>query len=168
MAKKSFFERLVGATEKSGEKFFEELPSIPKSKPIKKSQKRDIEKTKIEQSIEEWSSDEEGQLMIDVYRTDSDMVIKSAIAGIKSEDIDISISNNTVTIKGRRRKNESIPPENYDLQEIYWGPFSRSVILPTDIDAEKIKASLKDGILTIRFPKLEKTKTKTIKVREVE
>ena len=117
---------------------------------------------------EKWPPEEEGQLTIDVYQTENDIVIKSTIAGVKSEDIDVTITNDMITIKGLRRQDESMPQENYYYQELYWGPFSRSVILPIDVDTDKVKASMKNGILTIKLPKVEKAKTKTIRVREVE
>jgi len=69
-----------------------------------------------------------------------------------------------VTIRGKREKDEEIKAEDYYYQECYWGPFSRSVILPVDVEAENAEASLKNGILTIRLPKIEKVKTKKIKV----
>ena len=107
-------------------------------------------------------------MTIDVYQTEDNIIIKSTIAGVKSEDIDVAITNEMITIKGIRRKDESVPQENYYYQELYWGPFSRSVILPVDVDTTKIKASMKDGVLTIELPKAEKLKTKTITVKEIE
>lgn len=177
MAKKSFFERLTGATKEelfkeTSEEKINSLKKINLEKPqeTKKADKTTKEQMKSEQPTqkEEWSPNEEGQLQIDVYQTDNDVVIKSTIAGTKSEDVDVTITNDMITIKGVRRKDESIPQENYYYQELYWGPFSRSVILPIDIDTDKAKASIKDGILTIKLPKAEKVKTKTITVREIE
>ena len=107
----------------------------------------------------------EGQLTIDVYQTENDIVIKSTIAGVKPEDLDVSINNDMITIRGERKKEEDVTEENYYYQECYWGNFSRSVILPVDVLAEKIEASMKNGILTIRLPKADTTKTKKIQVR---
>ncbi len=107
----------------------------------------------------------EGQLTIDVYQTENDIVIKSTIAGVQPEDLDIEITKDMVTIRGQRQKDEEITQENYYYQECYWGAFSRSVILPTDVDADKAEATLKNGILTLRLPKLEKTRTKKLRVR---
>lgn len=112
------------------------------------------------------SSDEsEGQLTIDVYQTDNDIVIKSTIAGVKPEDLDVTINNDMVSIRGERRNEEIVTEENYYYQECYWGSFSRSVILPVDVLSEKSEASMKNGILTIRLPKADNTKTKKIQVR---
>jgi len=112
----------------------------------------------------EWLPESEGQLTIDVYQTPNHIIIKSTIAGVNPEDIDITITNDMVTIRGKREKDEEIKAEDYYYQECYWGPFSRSVILPVDVEAENAEASLKNGILTIRLPKIEKVKTKKIKV----
>lgn len=112
-----------------------------------------------------WGNDAEGQLTIDVYQTEDAIVIKSTIAGVKPEDLDVSISNDMVTIKGERKNEEEISGENYYYQECYWGQFSRSVVLPVDVIADKIEASLKNGILTIRLPKADATRAKKIQVR---
>ncbi len=110
-------------------------------------------------------SESEGQLTIDVYQTDDDIVIKSTIAGVKPEDLDVNINNDMVTIRGERKQEEEVDQENYYYQECYWGPFSRSVILPVEIVAEKAEATMKNGILTIRLPKADTTKTRKIQVR---
>ena len=111
------------------------------------------------------ADDNEGQLTIDVYQTESDVVIKSTIAGVKPEDLDVAINNDMVTIKGERSSEEEINEENYYYQECYWGGFSRSVVLPVDVISEKAEASLKNGILTIRLPKASSNKAKKIQVR---
>ena len=108
--------------------------------------------------------DEEGQLTVDVYQTDEEIVIKSTIAGVTVDDIDISITNDMVTIKGKRKPDEIIDQSDYYYQELYWGPFSRSVILPEDIDVEKASASMKNGILTLRLPKLARSRMKKVKI----
>jgi HSP20 family protein len=109
--------------------------------------------------------DSEGQLTIDVYQTDDDVVIKSTIAGVKPEDLDVNINNDMVTIRGERKQDEEVDGENYYYQECYWGQFSRSVILPVEIITEKAEATMKNGILTIRLPKADVTKTRKIQVR---
>jgi HSP20 family protein len=104
-------------------------------------------------------------LTIDVYQTENDIVIKSTIAGVKPEDLDVSINNDMITIRGERKNEESVSEENYYYQECYWGQFSRSVILPVDVLADKAEASMKNGIFTLRLPKADTTKTKKIQVR---
>jgi len=120
------------------------------------------------QPVEEesnWVADQEGQLTIDVYQTDSDIVIKSTIAGVKPEDLDIQINNDMVTIRGERRKEDEVRDEDYYYQECYWGAFSRSIILPVDVEANKSEAIMKNGVLTIRLPKAETAKARKIQVR---
>ncbi len=118
-----------------------------------------------DQREEDWMSDYEGALNIDMYQTKDNVIIKSTIAGVRPEDIDITVANDMVTIKGERVKEEKIAQDDYFYQECYWGGFSRSVIVPVDIDSESIEADYKDGILTIIIPKAAKAKTKKVKVK---
>jgi len=106
----------------------------------------------------------EGSLTVDVFRDEGDIVVQSTIAGATAQDIDISILNDMVTIKGSRAPEAKIKSKDYYYQELYWGPFSRSIILPEEVDADSAKASMKNGILTIRLPTLEKSKTKKLKI----
>src|SRR3989344_2564233 len=109
-------------------------------------------------------SGNEGHLTIDVFRTEDEVVVQSTIAGAERDDIDINVTQDMVTIKGRRDQKERIKPSDYDHQELYWGAFSRAVILPEDIDPEGAKADYKNGILTIRLPKLSATRTKKVRI----
>lgn len=109
----------------------------------------------------------EGQLAIDVYQTEKELVIISAIAGIKSEEIDITVEGDLVTIRGKREK-PFMEEEDYFTQECYWGPFSREIILPTEVDPERTKASMKSGILTIRIPKIIKDQRTVIRIKDSE
>lgn len=117
---------------------------------------------------EAWPVDqyEEGQLSIDVYQTPEHLVVKSTIAGVKPEDIDISINNDMLTIRGRREMDETVRDQDYLYRECYWGSFSRSIILPIEIKAEKIEAFLENGVLTVMLPKAKTSKQISIKVRE--
>jgi HSP20 family protein len=119
----------------------------------------------VSQKDEEWMNDYEGALNIDMYQTKDNVIIKSTIAGVRPDDIDITVANDMVTIKGSRSREEKITQDDYFYQECYWGSFSRSVIVPVDIDSEEIEADLKDGILTIIIPKAAKAKTKKVKVK---
>ena len=118
-----------------------------------------------QEETQEQTIESEGQLTIDVYQTDDDIVIKSTIAGVKPEDLDVNINNDMVTIRGERKQDEDIDPENYYYQECYRGPSSRSVILPVEIIADKAEATMKNGILTLRLPKADTTKSRKIQVR---
>lgn len=129
------------------------------------AEQADVPEVSLKQTNDQWMSDYEGQLNIDMYQTKDNVIIKSTIAGVRPEDIDITVANDMVTVKGSRRKEEAVAQEDYFYQECYWGSFSRSVIVPVDIDSEHIEADLKDGILTIIVPKAAKAKTKKVKVR---
>lgn len=109
---------------------------------------------------------EEGQLSIDVYQTPKDIVVKSTIAGVKPEDIDISINNDMLTIRGKRESLEEIDEESFLFRECYWGSFSRSIILPVEVKANKIKAILENGVLTVTIPKAKISKQVSVKVEE--
>lgn len=110
---------------------------------------------------------EEGQLAVDVYQTKDNVVIKAPIAGVRAEDIEISIADDVITLRGERVEEREVDREHYYVQECYWGSFSRSVILPTSTQADKALANLKDGVLTISIPKVVSDKVKKIKVTPV-
>ena len=110
------------------------------------------------------SYDEEGQLAVDVYQTVDDVVIKAPVAGVSLDDIDITIADGVLTIRGHRQKEDEIMKEDFYLAECYWGHFSRSIVLPKDLQTEKIKAYFKNGILKITIPKEERIKIKTIPI----
>lgn len=107
----------------------------------------------------------EGQLTIDVYQTDDDIIIESTVAGVEPDDLDIDISSESVTIRGERRRSNEVSEENYLYQECYWGKFSRSIILPQEIDPDKAKAEFKNGVLRVRLPKIAKGKMRKLKVK---
>lgn len=108
--------------------------------------------------------EEEGQLAIDVYQDDDTVFIKSIIGGVRPEDLDLTVKNDMVTIKGSRSNSMEIASNDYYYQECFWGSFSRSVILPCDIKVDEVEASMKNGILTIKMPKAEKYSTTKIRV----
>lgn len=100
---------------------------------------------------------EEGHLTVDVFKDGSDVIIQSTIAGADPKDIDISITSDMVTIRGQRHNEHKTRSGDYFHQELYWGSFSRSIILPADVDPDKSKASFKNGILSIRMPLVDKS-----------
>jgi HSP20 family protein len=117
---------------------------------------------KEEPSIDEWlkSEDEEseGQLAVDVFHDDKRIIIKSTIAGAKPEDLKISLHNDLLMIKGRRDVGEEIAEENFLFRECYWGPFSRSIILPAAVDNKRVEAEIENGVLTITLYKSDVNK----------
>jgi len=138
---------------------------------IDNNENKKSDEDKKDKSNEEWindkeSSKEEGQLTIDVYQTKDLIIIKSIIGGVRPENLDISITVDMITIKGTRINPDEIKPDDYYYQECFWGCFSRSIILPCDVKAEKVEATMKNGILTVKLPKIEKDSSMKIKVKE--
>ena len=121
--------------------------------------------SQLEDHLANFESDE-GQLSIDVYQQGSNLVIKSTIAGAKPEDIDITLAGDVLTIKGKREMDEYIDYNDYLYRECYWGKFSRTIILPFEIDESKVDVNLDKGVLTITLPKLEKRPGHKIMVME--
>ncbi len=124
-------------------------------------------KTSEETQDEPWIDEnyEEGQLSVDVFQTKEAIVIKSTIAGVKPEDIDISINNDMVTIRGKREFEHQVNEDDYFYQECYWGGFSRSIILPVEIKADRVEASLKNGVLTVTLPKVATNNAKSFSIK---
>lgn len=115
---------------------------------------------------DEWDEEESvpGQLAVDVYETKEKLVVKARTAGVNKHDLDVSISDNTLTIRGTLSAGNEDDVENYFLQECYWGEFSRSIALPVPVKEEEIEAVLKDGVLTISFGKVKQDTVKKIQI----
>jgi HSP20 family protein len=115
---------------------------------------------------EHWMNhvEDEGQLAVDVYQTDDAIVLVAPIAGVAEANLEVAITDEIISIRGTRSQNDQIPPDNYFVQECYWGSFSRSYVLPVAVDPDAALASLRDGILTIRIPRVEKSKTRVLKI----
>jgi len=165
----TFFEKLKKGMEAEEAPELEEVPVMKKPR-VKKTARIKVKKETpvIEPShkgfVLQNLAGPEGQLAIDVYQTDREMVIRAAIAGVKPEDLDISVEKDMLIIKGVREKPFEEGERSYSYQECFWGPFSREVVLPEEIDCSRIQASLKEGILTIRIPKIERRANKKISV----
>lgn len=113
----------------------------------------------------DWMEEFEGQLAIDVYQTPGEIILKAPIAGVRPEDLDVTITDEQVTIRGERHDLQNDPIESYLIQECYWGSFSRIYVLPVAVDSDKATAKLeKNGILTVVIPKAAKARTKTIAI----
>ncbi|PIR66527.1 MAG: hypothetical protein COU51_03230 [Parcubacteria group bacterium CG10_big_fil_rev_8_21_14_0_10_36_14] len=110
--------------------------------------------------------EEEGELKVDVYQKGDNIIVKSTIAGAKPEDIDISVNNDILTIRGKREMEESVEGKDFIHRECYWGSFSRSIILPSEVNKGRVKAIIKRGVLTVILPKINKKKE--IQVKELE
>lgn len=110
-------------------------------------------------------TDDDGEIAVDVYQTETDVVIMTPLAGVKPEDIEISGDDDSITITGERKAEHKERTENFSVQEIYWGSFSRTVTLPAPCDVDKAAASFKHGVLTVKVPKTGKAKKRVIKVK---
>ncbi|MGE5425662.1 MAG: Hsp20/alpha crystallin family protein [Bacillota bacterium] len=126
---------------------------------------RQLVSTEDNSAISEWMEKEaasEGQLSVDVYHTDKKIVIQSTIAGARPEDLKVSLHHDLLTITGTRKQPQAVSDEDYLYRECYWGPFSRSIILPAEVDSRKVEADLENGVLTVT---LYKEKREKIEVR---
>jgi HSP20 family protein len=145
--KKSFFERLTGTVKIEDE--LTEESGIDQDEP----RGRMLEET-----------DSEGELSVDVYQTADDIIVKTMIAGVKPEDIEVNITRDMVSIKGKRSEDDD-QAQDYFHRELYWGSFSRTIMLPEEIEVEDADATEKHGLLTIRLPKIDKSKQSKLRVK---
>jgi len=111
---------------------------------------------------------EVGQLSVDIYHTDNEIVILAPIAGVKENDIEISLTDDVLVIKGKRDQKDEPPKENYYTKECFWGNFSRAIVLPNEADTKSISANFEDNVLEIRINKSHETATKVIKIKSKE
>lgn len=119
------------------------------------------------QGGDEWLQDTEvpGQLAVDVYQTKENIVVRAPVPGVKKENLDLSIVDNTLTVHGTRQAEETVEENQYFAQECYWGEFSRSIVLPVQVNEEDADAVLKDGMLTVKVPKVDQEKVKKIAIK---
>ena len=115
---------------------------------------------------DEWEEDDvvPGQLAVDVYETKEELVVKARTAGVNKNELDVSIADNTLSIRGTLSAGGEDSVENYFVQECYWGEFSRSIALPVAVKEDEIEAVLKDGVLTVSFKKLKQDTVKKIEI----
>lgn len=121
-----------------------------------------------QQQTADWEDDANqqlpGQLALDVYETTEKLFVKARTAGVNKNDLDVSIADNTLTVRGTLSAGTEEDVQNYFLQECYWGEFSRSIALPVAVKEDEVEASLKDGVLTISFTKVKQDSVKKIQV----
>ncbi|MBP6884202.1 MAG: Hsp20/alpha crystallin family protein [Candidatus Pacebacteria bacterium] len=152
--KRSFFERLTGGVRLHDEDEAEKATRInPKS----------------EDGEDLWNKDEEtdGELALDVYQTPSDIMVHTFVAGVRPEDLEINITRDMLTIRGKRQESRTVSENDYFSRELYWGSFSRTVSLPQEVEPEEAEAIERHGLLTIRLPKIDKNKKSNLKVKSV-
>ena len=165
--KQSFFQRLTGAVDIDDgyDDAYEEEIGAPRSIPAEPRDRGLAEEDREEPA--QWMEEDaaEGQLTVDVYQTPDEIVIRSIVAGVRPDDLDISISRDMVTVRGTREEQKEVSDDNYFHKELYWGSFSRTVLLPAEVEVEEAQANEKHGLLTIRLPKIDKEKQTKLKVK---
>jgi HSP20 family protein len=154
---RSFFEKLTGAGREEENEMDE--TETPSKLPVKGNS---YGQGNLNQFTE---SEEEGELTVDVYQTATDVIIKTMVAGVKPEDLDVSITRDMVTIKGKRETERSVSDDDYYHRELYWGSFSRTIMLPAEVEVEECDAVEKHGLLIITLPKIDKHKQAKLRVK---
>lgn len=154
MKKRSLFERLSGASDDFDS--FDDEPRTSVRKAITPA-------TPVAREAEEPSAD--GQLPVDVYQTPNEIIIRTFIAGVRADAINLSITRDMVVIEGSREEQEQITDSDFFIRELFWGSFARTILLPEEIDVDSSTANAKDGFLTITMPKLDKKRQTKLRVK---
>lgn len=152
--KKSFFERITGSI----------YIKDDQSSDVSDSDTASLSTSSAEQT---YADEDDAQLAIDMYQTRNELIVVAMTAGVKLEGLDVSINNDVLSIRGIRSNPNKNMPDNYIHQELYWGPFSRTIVLPNEVDPDETTAEMSEGLLTIKMPKIDRTKTKTLKIRTI-
>ncbi|MDE1924966.1 MAG: Hsp20/alpha crystallin family protein [Patescibacteria group bacterium] len=161
--KRSLFEWLTGGA--GGDDFsFDDLDSGGASYAPAASRKLSLGRP-ISPEPEPAADEAEGELAVDVYQTPTHLIIKAMIAGVKPEDLDISITRDMVTVRGKRERHTEGTAGDFFFSELYWGSFSRTIVLPQEVEIEEAEATEKHGLLVIRLPKLDKSRQAKLKVK---
>ncbi|MBI2005013.1 Hsp20/alpha crystallin family protein [Patescibacteria group bacterium] len=171
--KKSLFDWLTGGGSAERDFSFDDLESGSATPAVGESRTLNIKgKTGSASAgttngslLSEPAEELEGELSVDVYQTPTHIVIKAMIAGVRPEDLDVSLTRDMVTIRGKREQHTEGGGDDFFFQELYWGSFSRTIVLPQEVEIEEAEASEKHGLLTIRLPKLDKGRHAKLKVR---
>lgn len=155
---KGFFSKLAGLDE-------DELQMIQDEQTQPKM--RDLDVQYDENDLEETGEapQEIGELSVDVYQTPKEIVVKTMVAGVKPEDLDVQISRDMITIKGTREESRVVPEDDYFHRELYWGAFSRTILLPKEIEVEESEAEEKNGLLVVTMPLIDTKKHTKLKVK---
>ncbi|MEK7500434.1 MAG: Hsp20/alpha crystallin family protein [Patescibacteria group bacterium] len=176
---RSFFERLTGAKVLHSPEVVDLEETLEVHHPLEQEEygeealQEALEEPEVDteedfsDEDDEESEEQEGQLTVDVFQDDENIIIQSTVAGVSPDDLDVSITNDMVVIRGERRSQHTVDPEDFFYQECYWGTFSRSIILPVEIDADNAEAKIKNGVLTVRIPKANAAVTRKLKVKAI-
>ncbi|MCX6746046.1 MAG: Hsp20/alpha crystallin family protein [Candidatus Parcubacteria bacterium] len=147
--------------------FFSNLEDLKQSLDKEGSDSHLLDLSAENKEEEQWfTEDYEGQLAVDVYQTKDNIIVKSTIAGVKPEDLEIYLHNDLLTIRGKRLQEYEETEADYFYKECYWGGFSRSIIMPVEVQADKVEAFFRNGVLKIILPKAQKSKQINVQIRE--
>lgn len=160
--KPSFFERLSGSAS-SGDTFDAFDEELPAAREKLRAQTNTAAARPA--PLDDDTPGDEGQLPVDVHQTPGDIIIRAFVAGVRPDELNISISRDMVEIEGSRMEREQVVGSDYFTRELFWGSFSRTIMLPQEVDVESSSASAKDGLLTIILPKLDKAKQTKLRVK---
>lgn len=166
--KRSFFEKLTGAVpaDEFDDFDFEDEDDDTQIKRDRRGASLDYEEEANDHlGIESVAEETGGQLSVDVINTDDAIIIKSMLAGVKPSDIDIDIARDMVTIRGEREESHEVSEKDYYHKELYWGSFSRNILLPEEVDVDTAEATEKNGLLTLTLPKLDKSRKTKVHVK---
>ena len=166
MKKRSFFERLSGSTPIADDyDAFDDEVGTPQihmpSRTVSPNGPSSVRSPLA--TIEEDAA--EGQLPVDVYQTANEIVIRTFVAGVRPDELNVSISRDMVVIEGSRDERENIAETDYFTRELFWGSFARTILLPQEIDVDTSSAGAKDGLLTITLPKLDKARQTKLRIK---
>lgn len=166
MKKKSFFERLSSSFR------FEDTPlevhdSLQKKDELQKNSSLLQKEDETHTSPQSMAENEVGELPIDMYETEHEIIINAIIGGVLSENLTLSITRDTVSIEGKRENNKSIQDNQYHFRELFWGSFTRSVTLPEEIEIDAAEAIERHGMLLIKLPKLDKARKAQLKIKSI-
>lgn len=166
--KRSFFERLAGTTHFDEDELENELEDLENEKQTAKKVIHPVDKdTKKQNLLDDETEEEEGQLAVDVYQTPTELIVQTMVSGVRPEDVEISITRDTLTIRGKREEARRVDDENYFVRELYWGTFSRTISLPAEVEPEDAEAIEKHGMLILKLPKINRSKQTSVKVKSL-
>ena len=163
--KRSFFERLTGGSAESDFDAFDDELAVSPAPSRKESSVKLSGAGSRPAPLNDEPSGAEGQLPVDVHQTANDIIIRAFVAGVRPDELNISISRDMVGIEGSRMEREQVSGPDYFTRELFWGSFSRTVMLPQEVDVEASSATAKDGLLTIILPKLDKARQTKLRVK---
>ncbi len=160
LKKRSFFDRLSGASPAIEDDFDDEPVPTKEHLPASRGGSQITG-----HSLENGSDPAAGELPVDVYQTPSEIVIRAFVAGVRPDELNISISRDMVVIEGSRMERENVSTADSYTRELFWGSFARTILLPQEIDVDNSSAAGKDGLLTIILPKLDRTRQTKLRVK---